>query len=1224
MKTSEYPVWLAVMPDDRENAKKAAGRLEGGQPAIVYDQEAKLWYARPGADLDRLGEWMPDPSKRLGGGDVGAQFLDALTQAGLVIKGMPVMDGNMHRVMTIEDKKGGKQSGVYRGFDDRRPGGWFINYHRASHAKDGTNWKAEIGGEANPVTSLHIRAGARQAHDDGERIRAEKHAQKTLEAKTLYERLSAADPEHPYAVRKGITLTPDIRQTRNGALVVPFFNAAGDFKTLQYIPPAGEKFLYKDAPKQGNFLVVGGTLGAGQPVLYAEGYATARSLNMALGLPVVMTIDSGNMVAVAQELKGKYPDSKHLFMADYDHAKDENKGLIMANQAAELVGGHVIYPLFSDEEKALGYTDFNDLHKSQGLKSVSDQVGPVLLLSLMDQMPSNKEMHDPVNPAFSDNGRSELDNDAQQVSAPGVDRTQGSNSSEPVPVNKEIYMQDDVAPPPVAIDVPDQSKGGPETPDASPSIASQSYEPVMSPLQRTPGASPQLNADVSLSFVAAPTETLPSIDPSESAPGLRDDPLAEKEITQPPVERSPDSEAPLTQPTDAELTPFERNQLRALGWTDEQLWDIPAEQARSVLTATAEGQESAAPNSKQANVDQEQSESVEAQTIVPPQLEKVGDEALPVDDPVIDPLQASPGPGKPSVDKQTEPDTIWVGAPRPSGNTDAPQFNNVDLDALRTRITNEVQADKSVLYKLDGEPAFIDRGMRLEMAEGASQSDEKIIAALVTAAEFYRGRIELTGSDAFKAKAISLIALHQINVTMKVPDQQAQLVNARQALNTPSVDPDAVTGDSPPPYGAAAAPADSQPAAPMGPAMGELRTVTEPMASSATTMGSGNIPPRATSAAAQADLELFTPAAPMAAATVQQPTEQAPQAEVANDPVVKKRKGATAEIHQSPKAAERGVIGKVMDFGPAPYEFDNKNDESNFIMLRTKSSGVQTFWGKELAGLIRDTRIELGSMVNLQWLGQKPVTINVPQRDAEGVTTGYVEKSTHRNQWSLNLLGHPSVRTGQDEGVKLTAYDTNRFAQVQQTLLTRLKLDMPLPVQREGLFWMTPNGEGSTKSGDELTALRPKVDSTAAGQMVMSSWSDNGHLDMMLVRGDGPFLQGIVRQNSEYRHVLVSLPGTEGAPPMVFNAITERGLIPIGAGNGINRSGGQAVSRESIAFKLDGDSATRIGKLDFPSEIPPNLHARLGFDERYRDDNALPKSGPVAAPSVHPSDPRPS
>nr|UVN18108.1 hypothetical protein pPsy0462a_00075 [Pseudomonas syringae] len=84
------------------------------------------------------------------------------------------------------------------------------------------------------------------------------------------------------------------------------------------------------------------------------------------------------------------------------------------------------------------------------------------------------------------------------------------------------------------------------------------------------------------------------------------------------------------------------------------------------------------------------------------------------------------------------------------------------------------------------------------------------------------------------------------------------------------------------------------------------------------------------------------------------------------------------------------------------------------------------------------------------------------------------------------------------------------------------------------------------------------------------------------------------------QHVLVSLPGRDDGPSMVFNAITPEGLLPIGTGNGINRSGGEPVSREHIAFKLEGDSAVRIGKLDAPGEVPPTLHALLGFDQRWK------------------------
>uniref|UniRef100_UPI0030C826E9 LPD7 domain-containing protein n=1 Tax=Pseudomonas ovata TaxID=1839709 RepID=UPI0030C826E9 len=79
---------------------------------------------------------------------------------------------------------------------------------------------------------------------------------------------------------------------------------------------------------------------------------------------------------------------------------------------------------------------------------------------------------------------------------------------------------------------------------------------------------------------------------------------------------------------------------------------------------------------------------------------------------------------------------------------------------------------------------------RLQMEPGAGQSDDKVVAALLTAVDRYEGSIELTGSDAFKAKAIGLIVRHRIDVTMKTPEQQAILNAARldDIVNTPVLD----------------------------------------------------------------------------------------------------------------------------------------------------------------------------------------------------------------------------------------------------------------------------------------------------------------------------------------------------------------------------------------------------------------------------------------------------
>ncbi|HDD8870892.1 TPA: DNA primase, partial [Escherichia coli] len=75
---------------------------------------------------------------------------------------------------------------------------------------------------------------------------------------------------------------------------------------------------------------------------------------------------AGNMIAVAEDARQKWKQSPFIFCADNDHARQVNKGIVSATKAAELTGGSVIFPAFTDAEKAQGLTDFNDLDASRG------------------------------------------------------------------------------------------------------------------------------------------------------------------------------------------------------------------------------------------------------------------------------------------------------------------------------------------------------------------------------------------------------------------------------------------------------------------------------------------------------------------------------------------------------------------------------------------------------------------------------------------------------------------------------------------------------------------------------------------------------------------------------------------------------------------------------------------------------------------------------------------
>ena len=1060
MKTSDYPVWLAVLPDQRDAARAAAGKLPDGRSAIGWSPEDQLWFARPGADLSRLQDWLPDPSRRSGGGDPESEFLDALTDAGLIIDGLPVMDGEIHRVSVTDGPKG-NGDGVYRGFlNGSKPGGWFINYWTAKTHKDITKWKA-TGGESDPVARLHMKAVARQSRDDSARRLAATHAQQTAKAKALYERLPSADPAHVYLQRKGVTADHDIRQTRNGALVVPFQDVNGNFRTLQYIPPNGEKYLFSEAPKAGHFKVVGGSISDGEPILYAEGYATARSLNQATGLPVVMTIDAGNMLNVADILSSHYRTSPHLFMADVDHSKPVNTGLVMAQQAALNTGGKVIIPDFTPAERAAGLTDFNDVHQSRGMEAFRAVLLPQ------------------INQALA-----------------------GLNYKENV------------------MATPDDAHSAPDNPSTT-------------------------NAPVT----------------SASVPSA-----ADAEVTR-----------ILSNPEMRRLNMSDAQKEREFAASPDQLAAVRGEIDREI---EARIREQAAPVTPPPAATMEE-ENATAPSETPLAAERVN---------------ATPSPITPSGVENA----ILVGAPRVApSDEDVPSASKtspIDADKLLSRITHEKQADgKSVLYRMDGEPAFIDRGNRLEMAEGASSHEEKVLAALLTASNHYHGRIELTGSDEFKQFTIGVIVANKLDVTMKNASQQADLDAARRAAGQP-VSPaspvDSVRGDPD-------VPRDSQ-ARPVTPTPEPQQWYTES--------------PQHSTAPVTPSHQSVTPQSP-------QPVTQQPATSAAPEAVTPRISSA---VHTPAEKAREPVTGKVTACGTAPFRFETGQSESTFITLRTKE-GAQTFWGKELAGLLRETNLKPGRMVTLQWQGEQPVTVQVPQKNDEGVVTHYKSVDTHRNKWSLSPVGGSRVQTGADDMVPLAAVDVNRYTQIQHALVSRIGIDIDAPPKpTDGLYWMKPDGQGSAQPGDQLSAPRPEHNAHA-GKPVMSSWGEDGRLDLHLVQGDGDYLQGVVRQHGEYHHVLVSLPGSSEAPPMVVNLLTPDGAQPIGSGNGINRSNGQPVVREHVVVRLTGDVQPRIAKLDMPAEVPAALHARLGYDERYKAEYAAPKDQPVAAPQAAPvTPPRPA
>ena len=399
---------LSIPFADRQRAIRAAGKLADGSNALDYVKEEKVWYAQPGANLSRLKEWIFDPNKVIEEPPLDIQAIEDeftawLEERGAIIKDPIEFDGQKHYVDTV-DGKAGSRKGVYAAFLDGRPAGWYRDYKNGGEIQ---KW-VSTGAAPNPEQMAMLRADAAARREQRAAAQADKFDQTANRLMEEYNRLPDATGDLAYLKNKQVIAANGLKADERGNVVIPLFNADGEFRTLERIWSDGSKHLEKDGQAWGSFFVVGGQLKDGDNLLYAEGYATAASISEAINQPVIMTVNAGNMVEVAGRLKDAFPNSTHYFLADNDIYKDENVGLEKATEAAELTAGHVLVPAFSNPKE--GLTDYNDLHVSEGLEQVRLQVeGAINQINRVDTMPTD-------NPNITDVNHSSTDSAA--VAAP--------------------------------------------------------------------------------------------------------------------------------------------------------------------------------------------------------------------------------------------------------------------------------------------------------------------------------------------------------------------------------------------------------------------------------------------------------------------------------------------------------------------------------------------------------------------------------------------------------------------------------------------------------------------------------------------------------------------------------------------------------------------------------------------------------------------------------------
>lgn len=201
-----------------------------------------------------------------------------------------------------------------------------------------------------------------------------------------------------YATRKGIDAPESCRfvpEAQGGGLVIPMLrydlDRAHALKGVQTIKDDGSKKFTYGMAKPGTACRLGLPV-VGEPVFVCEGYATGMSLRMALErrYPVFVAFDAYNLPVVVDAVHQALPGSPIIICADDDYKTTikglpNNVGRIQAQVAMESVmdaGARLVcrtFPLFRKETvRGDKDTDFNDLHRLEGLPEVAAQLQTTL------------------------------------------------------------------------------------------------------------------------------------------------------------------------------------------------------------------------------------------------------------------------------------------------------------------------------------------------------------------------------------------------------------------------------------------------------------------------------------------------------------------------------------------------------------------------------------------------------------------------------------------------------------------------------------------------------------------------------------------------------------------------------------------------------------------------------------------------------------------------------
>lgn len=152
------------------------------------------------------------------------------------------------------------------------------------------------------------------------------------------------------------------------------------------------------------------------------------------------------------------------------------------------------------------------------------------------------------------------------------------------------------------------------------------------------------------------------------------------------------------------------------------------------------------------------------------------------------------------------------------------------------------------------------------------------------------------------------------------------------------------------------------------------------------------------------------------------------------------------------------AYGKLLEHGPARYEFDKDNSESYFIKLEKLNGEKSTIWGVELGEALKKSGKNIGDIIQINHKGKEAVEVEYPIRNEQKEVIGSEKKMVDKNLWEIGDY----QKNKQKETFKLYEFDkeTNSFVSISDKEIQDIQSINGIP--------LTPDQKRKYKEGETV------------------------------------------------------------------------------------------------------------------------------------------------------------